>query len=575
MRTRDIKTIVFISASLFMFFNTKAQNKETYNEDVIVNVDFSPIVNDAMKLTQNPSIFDTNFSPIKLSFNRLDKGYHTTLKFDTIKPATVKGEPLATLYKTHLKAGLGTYFTPIFEASYSSLRNKSLLYGVDVSSHSSFGQIKDYGNSKFSNEDVNLFAKKIFNSYSLTSRAFYNFDRHYFYGDKRYDSLNIDKKDYRATYHNVGLELSYTKLERDSSFMHNAYFKLNNTSSPMGNHELDLKFLLDMNKTWNLFSGISNQTLGLTFDYQEAFGHFSPKFSIITVDTNNHIVVNSLLNSWYKFTNTRALFNFSPYMIFDMNKFHFFASLGLVPKHNGYNKFQILPTATISFEIIPQILNFYGGMKSQAILPTLNDIKNENPYIAQSVLLEDETNENLFAKIFLNVLPTCQLSLEAGFSSLRNHHFFYQTQAGNELNVCGIVYDNAKRYYATFEGSYSYENAFKITANATYQKVKTDSLNNPYYTPSFYCSLKAEYNYDEKLSFSLTPTFKSRMKYSYFGKEGNLDPIFNINLGATYKYTEQLHFFIDLENLAFQRQYEYYNYPSQKLLAIIGATYCF
>lgn len=575
MRTKDIKIVVFLSASLFMFFNAKAQNKETYNEDVIINVDFNPIVNDAVKLTQNPSIFDTNFSPIKLSFERMDKGYHTALKFDTIKPATVKGEPVATLYKTHLKAGIGTYFTPIFEASYTGLRNKSLIYGVDVSSHSSFGKIKNYGNSKFTNDDINLFAKKIFNSYSLTSRAFYNFDRHYFYGSERYDSLKIDKKDYRATYHNVGFEASYTKLERDSSFMHNAYFKINNTSSPMGNHELDLRFLLDMSKTWNLFSKLSNQTLGLTFDYQEAFGHFSPKYSIITLDTNNHIVVNSLLDTWYKFTNTRAIFNFSPYMIFDMKKFHFFASLGVVPKHNGYNKIQILPTATISFELIPQRLNFYGGLKSQALLPTLNEVKNENPYIAQSVFLQDETQENIFAKLFLNILPTAQVSLEAGYTSMRNHHFFYQTQAGKELNVCGVLYDNAKRYYATFEGSYSYENILKFTLNATYQKVNLDSLEYAPYTPSFVTSFKTTYNYQNKLLISLSPTFRSRMKYLNEHTFGNLKPIVDINLSATYNYTEQLHFFIDLENLALQRQYQYYNYPSQKLLAIIGATYCF
>lgn len=575
------KTIIIGISALGLCFvqshaqNNKNDNKSLYNEDVIVNLSYNPIVTDAIKLTQNPSIFDTNYSKIQLQFNRLDKGFHTMLKFDTIKPAKVKGEPLPTLYNTHIKAGIGTYLTPILQVSYASTRDKSFLYGIDFSHRSSlWGGIKDYGHSTYANNDLNLFAKKIFNHYSLTSRAYYNFSRNYYYGSKLYDVYKIDKKDYRVTYHNVGFDVAYTSLERDNSFQHNAMFSINNTSTKIGNKELDLKAMIDISKSLHLFS-TSDQILGLTFDYREAFCKFSPKLDASYLrfyDTN--IFIDPNLN-WKKFTNTRALFNFSPYLIFDMNKFHFFASMGIVPKHNGYNKFQILPTATVSFEIIPQVLSLYGGLKSTAVLPTMNDIRIENPYITPSSLLQDEMNENLFGKVFLNIASNALVSLEAGYESQKNHHFFTATTAPNAFNLSNVVYSDAKRYYATFEADYSFENSFKINTNVTYQKVTTTDIDKPWYTPNLIAKVQAKYSWQDKLDVSITPTFKSKSKAIYCGLQKDIKAMVDVNLNASYQYNTQWKFFVDLENLAYQRYYQYYDYPSQRIVAIIGAVFAF
>ena len=146
---------------------TESVQKDTvYNESVIVNVGFNPIVSDANKIVENPTIFDTSFSQINLSFEKIDKGYTTQLAFDTIKAAQVKGEPVARLYNFNIKGGLGMAFskklgngfTPLLQASYTSLRDRHLIYGADVYFRNIIGKTKDYGYGGYSNGDIILWA---------------------------------------------------------------------------------------------------------------------------------------------------------------------------------------------------------------------------------------------------------------------------------------------------------------------------------------------------------------------------------------------------------------------------------
>ena len=107
------------------------------------------------------------------------------------------------------------------------------------------------------------------------------------------------------------------------------------------------------------------------------------------------------------------------------------------------------------------------------------------------------------------------------------------------------------------------------------QSFKTDKLEFAYYQPKFTTSLSLQYIAADKLIFDLTPTFKAGMKTMYMGEEKTLDPIIDINLNAEYRYSDQLSVFVKLNNLAFQRYEQYYNYPSQRFMGMIGASMSF
>ncbi|MBP3252993.1 MAG: hypothetical protein J6M30_00580 [Bacteroidales bacterium] len=595
---RNTLLIFSLAYSLTTVHNfTYAQRDTVYNESVIVNVGFNPIVTDANKITENPGIFDTSFSQINLSFEKIDKGYATHLAFDTIKAAQVKGEPVAKLYNFNIKGGLGMAlskqlgngFTPMVQASYSSLRNRRLLYGADIYSRSVIGQQKDYGYAGYSNNDLNLWAKRIFDNEILTGRAFYNYNRHYYYGDNLFNEhmdLNtqqdaIKKKDYRTAYHNIGMDLVYKRGLRENSFRFNSLVGVNYTASKLKSKELDLHAMLDGNKTVKFF-GNTEQTLGMTFDYRHAFRKYKGSWDSYqtTGITYPFDHTDWLFDEWDNMDNYsqgRALFNFSPYFIFDYQKFHFFASLAFIPKINGYNSFQILPTATISFELIQNILSLYGGFKSEAKLPSLYELTKENPFLSASIRLQDEANENLFVKFITTISPNAQLSLEGGLTEMRNYHFFYNLPIAAKpvYNTMNIDYANAKRYYALLETHFNLSNSFNLNLNATFQNIKRNDDVTAWYCPKFIASMKATYKYDNRLFVTLTPTFKSKQKARYILDEYNLKATVDINLEASYQYNDNWSFFIDLENLAFQKYQRYYYYPVYSFIGMLGAAYRF
>ena len=81
-----IKQKILLVLGLLCVFSSQAQD-DTYNENVTINVAFDPMISDANKINNSLSIFDTSFTKIDFSFDRIKKGYATHLDFDTIKAA--------------------------------------------------------------------------------------------------------------------------------------------------------------------------------------------------------------------------------------------------------------------------------------------------------------------------------------------------------------------------------------------------------------------------------------------------------------------------------------------------------
>ena len=128
-----MKKYIFTSIVLgLLSVNLNAQNQESkeYNESVIMRSSFSPVVSEAYKLSDKPSIIESDFRLPPFSYDKTSKRFATTMTFENIKPARVKGEPIARLYNTHLKAAIGTYFSSLFDASYSQTRSKDFIYAL-------------------------------------------------------------------------------------------------------------------------------------------------------------------------------------------------------------------------------------------------------------------------------------------------------------------------------------------------------------------------------------------------------------------------------------------------------------
>ncbi len=556
--------------------DTTPKPRTNLNESVIITAQFDPIVNEAMKLSENPTIFDTSFTMPSFEYQILNKVFPTRMNINQIKPAKVKGEPIAMLYNGNIKAGIGTYLTPYVEALYAETRNKTLLYSVNARHYSSHWSIKDYPKNHFANNDINLYAKKIWDKFFIDAKAYYNNSIDYYYGFNN-DTIGLKAKDYRTIWHNVGFKTTYSNINKnENSLDHKVALGVENLSSKWKSNELNVFVLADVNKKFELF-GKDKQILGISINYQHSFFKYdlnnlyqAPYFlysayPMLGFDTSN-LSIDANYNT--------AILDIKPYFDFKINRFQLHTALSFAPEFGENKSFKILPTAIVYFPIVPKKLYFNGGLEGSIDRVKLNALRMENPYISPFIQIKPTTQLNLFASLNSKI-KDLEISLEGGIINYKNHHFYLFDNLSIYKNMFNIVYDDAVKFYVKGHVEYNISALLSLVLDAQYQTYKTDKLAFAYYQPDFLTNLTLQYIAAKKLIIDLKAGFKTTSKAIYMNEEKTLGAIVDINLGVEYLYSKQLSFFLRLNNLAFQRYQEYYNYPSQKFMGMIGASFSF
>ncbi|HHT02710.1 MAG TPA: hypothetical protein GX005_00135 [Bacteroidales bacterium] len=575
-----IKLFVFISS---MSFGLMAQApikdtiqrdiRQNLNESVIISTQFDPVVNEAMKISDNPSIFDTSFAIPDLKYEIMNNVFSTKYNVEEIKAAKVKGEPISMLYNGNIKAGMGTYLTPYFEGLYSETRNKSLLYAIHARHYSSHWSIKDYAKNHFADNDINIYGKKIWNKFFVDAKAYYNNSINYYYGFNN-DSIKLDNSDFRTSWHNVGFKANYESLFRNEDALnHKLSFGIEDLFGKWGSNELTVKLDAEASKRFELFDK-DKQLLGLELSYLHSLSNFDVSILNAAPYFSKDVIPLLFFTNPTQTYNT-GLVSIRPYFDFKVNKFQLHTAVDFVTEFGQEKDFYIYPTAIIYFPLMPKKIYFEGGLTGNLERISLNTIRIDNPYISPFLSIKTTSNYKLFAKLSSTFSNKLGINLEAGLQNFSNLHFYELEPFAEYNNMFTIVYDDAVRYYLKAHLEYNIIKVFSLNLDAEFQSYKMDLLDFAYYKPTFTTSLSLQYIVANKLIFDLIPQFKSGMKAMYLGEEKKLDPIIDINLSINYKYSDQLSLFVKLNNLAFQRYQEYYNFPSQKFMGMIGASFSF
>ena len=552
---------------------TQRDIRQNLNENVIITTQFDPVVNEAMKISDNPSIFDTSFIIPDLKYEIINNVFPTKYTVEEIKAAKVKGEPISMLYNGNIKAGIGTYLTPYFEGIYSETRNKSLLYSIHARHYSSHWSIEEYAKNHFANNDINIYGKKIWNKFFVDAKAYYNNSINYYYGFNN-DSLNIDNSDFRTTWHNIGFKANYESLFRnDDALNHKLSLGIEDIFGKWGSNELTVRFDAEASKRFELFDQ-DKQLLGLELSYLNSLNNCDASILCSAPYFSTMVIPIDLIANPTQSYNT-SLLSIKPYFDFKVDKFQLHTAIDFVTEFGQEKDFYVYPTIIVYFPLIPKKVYFDGGLIGNIERVSLNNIRIDNPYISPYLKIKPTSNFKLFAKLNSSFSDKLGINIEAGLQSFTNIHFYNIDSMAQFNNIFNIVYDDAVRYYLKAHLEYNIIKTFSLNLDAELQSYKTDKLDFAYYKPTFSTSLSLQYIAANKLIFDLTPQFKAGMKAMYLGEEKKLDPIIDINLSVNYKYSDQLSLFVKLNNLAFQRYQEYYNYPSQKFMGMIGASFSF
>ena len=159
--------IILISVLLTLTQFVRAQtNPDDLGVQEVQIIDyFIPKIPLSSKIESMPTLKDTIRTSHNVSFQPIDKKFESKLTLKPIQAAKIKGQPLPKIHRTFIYGGVGNMSMPTSRIYYSSDRDRTFIYGLELGYVESYSKIKSSFDelqkvsAAFRKTDASLFAK--------------------------------------------------------------------------------------------------------------------------------------------------------------------------------------------------------------------------------------------------------------------------------------------------------------------------------------------------------------------------------------------------------------------------------
>lgn len=562
-----------------------AQNEEeAYNEKVVVISGYQPVLQKSEKINYRPKITDTTNMMPNFHYDINPQRIYSLFSPQEIQAARLVGEPMAKLYKSYVKLGLGNYLTPMADIYFNSTRNKAWNYSARLFHNSSWWSLEDYGSNWFSNTGIDLFGKYIWENKVLSANVFYNHDYNLYYGftdsvlNTIYPAItrdDMEKSDYSQHYNYVGAKVNFgttnTNIEK---LFYATQLGFYNLSDHYGSNELNVNFNGGIRYAFAWFGGNDKEILGLEFDwnlYSNKFDSLYPYSYVGNINMSDSADVENI-------------FKIHPYI--GLKLFGFDLNAGMNMFVTTSDKFKMAPYIVLYQNFLKGMLSVRLGAIGDMYRSSWQNIRMENPYVAPHCEVANTNYNKYFLETEIAVMNNLDLAFGASYKTLKNAPMFMIDTEYLLHNVYKPVYADYNELQVGANAKYRFANTNAILENTEisvagnyyhYSTLDNFVYEHLLYKPSFDVNLGASYAYRDKVLVSLNTVLLGKMwGMDFDGTTQVYEQIpmkYGVDLKVEYKHNKALSFFATFDNVAFQRYFYWNNYPSQKFKFMLGLTY--
>jgi len=560
---KPAKKLVLFLLPIFIFTTGLNLYGQTPSEEITVVAPYEPTISDAFKINIPPRLKDNKTIKPDFSYNIDARRINTPFQLDPIVPAKIVGEPITKLYKNFVKLGMGTYTTPYFEFFANKLRSKNSAYGVHLKHLSSTGKIKDYAYSGFSENEVDIFAKKFFMKHTLSGKVFYKRNVVHYFGFKPDDfpELDLSKDDLKQRFSLIGANADIhstfiTGTQLNHSFSVDYYYLQDLFET--AEHNIDFRMGLD--KPVNIISAAQKQNLGL----KTYVDYFHNEDSL--------------------FYNDNAVINFNPYYDLHINEYSLHVGLNAAIEADTTADMYFYPVVRGEVEVVKNVLKGYAGITGELSKNNFKQFSEENPFVSSMIPMKYMyTKFKSFGGIKGSIGRETDYNIRISGAEIDQMPFFVNdTLSGINSgldNQFTVVYDDIKMIHAAAELSYQKMEKIRINLAFNYYQYTMDKELEAWHKPEYKASLGIEYNIADKI-IAKSDIIGNSSIYAKTYENGEvvpkkLDGWLDLNLGFEYRYTKILSAFLNFNNISNSRYFRWNEYPSQKFSILGGITYSF
>ena len=571
-RMKKMKRHIIIPVLLLIsFFPVYGQNSgQDLKREVTLYNPYKPSLVEFRKRSSLPEMTDTSNTRPEFKYDVTTRPYFPVYTISPIKAASLLPDPLPELYKSYINLGLGNYLSPLAEISITSERSKKGAFGFYANHYSSNGKVRLQNDKKvfagYMDNDVSLFGKKFFKKNILDGSLDFSQKLRYAYG---YDTsiVNYDpvNKQIRIGYNTLGANLSFASVTLDSS-----------------------DFAYDFDLNYDIFYTSKNyyqQSLGVKGTMARVYkGFYAGSGLGLDMELLPEII---MADPKYKAS-------VSPFVTKSTTQWAFRLGMELLLDKNMEDKpvFHIYPDVSFGFSVVPSYISFFTGLSGNLERNNPATIIQQNPFLVRgkTLFIQPNTDHKLIVSAGLkgnngiggNYLLKASYEIADDMLFYSNFVFpdsLFSPEMGNHFLA---LHDDVEilNVHGEFSGKITDKIGYNGSANwYKYTLAENDFAWN---RPEWDIRGSVKYNLRDKIIAGIDATAlgKRRLLASRINElppATNLiftTPVHvNINLSAEYRYSKILSFWFRLNNISFNRYYEWAFYPSQRFMGLIGFSY--
>jgi hypothetical protein len=560
-----ITLIITLLVSLPAISQTKTQETVIKREVTLYNP-YKPTLSDAVKKSYLPDMTDTTKVKSVFKYDLQTEPFMPSYSIAPLKPVTFLPDPLSKLYNSYLRLGVGNYLSPLAEISITNERSKKGAIGILARHYSTNSDIQlQNGRPAFAgymDNDASFFGKKFLQKSIFSGSVDFSQKTRYAYGyDPSFLTWDPPKKTTRLNYINAGANIGLTSTALDSSAL--AY---------------------NFGLSYNFFNNI-----GSVYQHSIEFaGQMAKSFKGFYVGSGIEYDHYSFADSAY--ASPRYIAAISPFI--KKSSAEWSVKLGfqaLLDRGIGESaKLHFYPDLHFGFNIVPSYISFFADLSGKLVKNDPLQVIGVNPFIFPDSTLFRLNNTD-YALIVKGGLTggtgiDGNYELSASYSIVNNMLFFsnfvntLDPASAQKGNFFRPVYDDVQILNIHGETGGKITDLLSFNAEANYYKYTVTKLPFAVNKPGWDALIGLKYNLKNKIIAGLDLNAIGERKVLVnrdflVQKEVDLASHFNINLSAEYRYTKILSFWVKVNNIGFNRYYDWAFYPSLRFMGMVGFTY--
>jgi outer membrane receptor for ferrienterochelin and colicin len=151
-----------------------------------------------------------------------------------------------------------------------------------------------------------------------------------------------------------------------------------------------------------------------------------------------------------------------------------------------------------------------------------------------------------------------------------------------ESNKFSVISDDVSMLKLGAEVNIAWTDKLKLNSSVWYYNYQMDELEEPWHKPEFEMEANAIYQFTKELSFQAGVNMIGKRSFRYIKltnengptdigfASGDLDAVYDLNVGANYQINEHFAAFGQVNNLFADKYYKWEGYPSQGLNFLLG-----